>query len=306
VGNGIGTLLLDSTSHFTGTVTGFSYGDTIDLAGIDQSKITFTHSESGLLVHYGTGESDYFTITGNYDESGFTEASDGHGGTNLVWSHQAPVIDTTHFVHTHNSDNTDTVTGLTVTGSPTETYTLSAVTDGASDGTYVVPASLDDLTLDQVKTDIGNVTYHPGDTPPVTDRIAFTVTDSFGTSDTVNFIFNEGGTGPVTLTGTSGRDVIFATDNNDTLAGNGGQDQFVFSAAPDTVHTILDFDTTQDKIDLRQFGDINSFHDIAISQQLSDALITLDDHETIVLKNVLATNLHASDFIVTNHGGGTA
>jgi hypothetical protein len=34
-GSGSGTLLLDDVSHFTGSVTGFSYGDTIDLAGID-------------------------------------------------------------------------------------------------------------------------------------------------------------------------------------------------------------------------------------------------------------------------------
>ncbi len=43
-GNGSGTLVLDDVSHFTGTVTGFSYGDTIDLAGIDPASVSVGNS----------------------------------------------------------------------------------------------------------------------------------------------------------------------------------------------------------------------------------------------------------------------
>ena len=32
-----------------------------------------------------------------------------------------------------------------------------------------------------------------------------------------------------------------------------------------------------------------------------DTLITLDSHETLLLKNVIATNLHSSDFIISPH-----
>jgi hypothetical protein len=35
-------------------------------------------------------------------------------------------------------------------------------------------------------------------------------------------------------------------------------------------------------------------------EQGSDTLITLDGHDTLLLKNVVATSLHASDFII--HG----
>ncbi|MGY8664481.1 FecR domain-containing protein [Bradyrhizobium sp. UFLA05-109] len=306
VGSGVGTLHLDSTSHFTGTVTGFSYGDNIDLSGIDPKNVSLVSTEDGLQVHYGSGDGDYFTITGNYDASGFSTSSDGNGGTDLVWSHQSPVIDTTHFTHVHDeATNTDTVTGLSVSGSSTETYTVTAETEGAKEGSSVTPSSIDGVSLDQVNTALHSVTYDPGATPPDTDMITFKVTDSLGVSDTVNFIFDEGGSGPVTLTGTSGKDVIFATESSDTLISVGGQDQFVFGPASTTdavQHTVYGFDTTQDKIDLRQFDTINSVADLTITQQNTDTLITLDDHETILLKNVAAGNLHASDFIVTNHG----
>lgn len=308
VGSGAGTLRVDYAAHFTGTVTGFGYGDTIDLA-VSPDKVSFESSEGGLKVHYGSGDGDYFTVTGGYDATGFTTADDGNGGTDIVWSHQSPVIDTTHFTHVHDeATNTDTLTDLSVAGSSSEAYTVSAVTAGHADGTGVTPSYLDDLSLDQLNDDLDSgVTYDPGNSPPTNDKIAFTVTDSFGASDTVNFIFNEGGSGPVFLTGTTGKDVMFASESSDTLDGNGGQDQFVFtpgSSSDSVQHTILGFDTTLDKIDLRQFDNINSFSDIIITQQSADALVTLDNHESILLKNVVIGNLHASDFIVTNHSGG--
>lgn len=308
VGSGAGTLRVDYTAHFTGTVTGFGYGDTIDLA-VSPDKVSFESSEGGLKVHYGSGDGDYFTVTGGYDATGFTTADDGNGGTDIVWSHHSPVIDTTHFTHVHDeATNTDTLTDLSVAGSSSETYTVSAVTAGHGDGTGVTPSYLDDLSLDQLNDDLDSgVTYDPGNSPPTNDKITFTVTDSFGARDTVNFIFSEGGSGPVFLTGTTGKDVMFASESSDTLDGNGGQDQFVFvpgSSSDSVQHTILGFDTTLDKIDLRQFDNINSFSDIIITQQNADALVTLDNHEQILLKNVVTGNLHASDFIVTNHSGG--
>jgi VCBS repeat-containing protein len=88
-----------------------------------------------------------------------------------------------------------------------------------------------------------------------TDAFAVTELDSFGPTDPVHFIFNEGGTGPdVTLTGTSGKDVIFATGHADTLTGGMSADQFVF--APETspsADTITDFKPGEDHIDLRAF-----------------------------------------------------
>ncbi|MBW7966256.1 VCBS domain-containing protein [Bradyrhizobium sp. BR 10261] len=220
-----------------------------------------------------------------------------------------PEIDTTHFTVSENPDGTTSVLGLAITdedpAAPSEAFALSASTQaGASSVSPATAAG----SLNEINNLLkSGVTYNPGQDKPATDMITFKVTDNFGASDTVNFVFNEGGSGPVSLVGTSGKDVLFASGQSDTLDGKGGQDQFVFAPKffSDTVqHTVYEFDTTLDKIDVRQFDNINSFSDIILTQQNADTLVRLDDHETILLKNVAVNNLHASDFIVTNHSVG--
>ena len=300
-GSGSGTLLLDDVSHFTGSVTGFSYGDTVDLAGIDPANVNI--SDSGLLeVHYGPGATDFFSLVGNYDPSGFTVATDHNGGTDIVWNHQAPVIETDQFSIAQNLDGTTTISGLHISDSdptaPTETFSINTVNARSSSATGAGSLAEINTALDT------GVTYDPGSTPPATDKVALTVADSFGATDTVNFIFNHtGGGSDITLQGTAGKDVIFATGYQDILTGGGGTDQFVFAPSSTTVqHTITDFVAGQDKIDVRQFGNIGSFADVTEAQQGNDTLITLDGSDTLLLKNVVATNLHASDFIISPHG----
>jgi Ca2+-binding RTX toxin-like protein len=84
------------------------------------------------------------------------------------------------------------------------------------------------------------------------------------------------------------------------LTGGGGQDQFVFapSSNPSVLHTITDFVEGIDKIDLCQFGNISSTSLPSETQVGNDTLITLDSNDTLLLKNVVASNLHAADFIV--------
>ena len=152
----------------------------------------------------------------------------------------------------------------------------------------------------------GNTSYRI----PTAFRTApsLSVTDGFGATDTVNFVFNlaSNPSTPVTLVGTSGKDVIFATGNSDTLTGGSGADQFVFKQTTGT-HTITDFSTIEDHIDLTALSSIvtaatlNSW--IASNVKVSgvnpaDTLVTLGSSEAITLHNVLATNVHASDFIV--------
>jgi Ca2+-binding RTX toxin-like protein len=138
-----------------------------------------------------------------------------------------------------------------------------------------------------------------------------TVADSFGHTDRVHFIFNQGGTGSdVALTGTSGKDVIFATGHTDTLTGGASADQFVF--APETsrsADTITDFKAGEDHIDLRSFSFVDSAnigtwlgtHAAASPPNGADTLITLDTGDSITLKGVAHASLHASDFIVSPH-----
>ena len=307
-GQTAGTLVLDDVSHFTGSVTGFAFGDTIDLAGIDPVNVSVGNSGS-LEVHYGTGVGDYFSLAGNYDPASFAINSDNKGGTDIVWNHQAPVIETDQLSIAQNPDGTTTFSGLHVSDSdpaaPTETLTVAAATD-ASGGSIATPPT-DSGSLADLNAALNDgVTYSPGSIPPATDKVALTVTDSFGATDTVNLIFSEAAAGPnITLQGTAGKDVIFATGHQDILTGGGGADQFVFAPTSDTAavqHTITDFAPGLDKIDIRQFGDIGSLADLTEAQQGSDTLVTLDSHDSVLLKNVIVAHLHASDFIISAHG----
>ena len=196
----------------------------------------------------------------------------------------------------------------TAPSAATETVTLTTAT-GASPGSGSAP-STDTGSLAHINATLGNgVTYDPGSNQPQTDSLVFTVADSLGGSDTVNFIFNQGGAGPdISLTGTSGKDVIFATENTDTLTGGAGADQFVFRTS-DGLDTITDFTPGQDHIDLRAFLAIDSSniddwlssHAAESPANSADVLITVDDDKSILLKHVALGSLIAGDFIVSPH-----
>ncbi|WP_441258532.1 FecR domain-containing protein [Bradyrhizobium sp. 521_C7_N1_3] len=269
------------------------------------------------------------TYTGAITTAGSTATIDltatGTGGTTSI-SHDittigtsvtpaiGPVINTESFHVEHIRENSnDIITDLVVTdtdsGAATDIFTVTVSTlhpDTSSVSVYTTTGS-----LEQINTGLAEgagITYDPTGAsteqypqPPATDKITVTVADSTGHSDTVNFIFVESANSQgIRLEGTDGKDVIFATESSDTLIGGGAKDQFVFaptSSQSAVQHSVDDFEVGLDKIDLRQFGGISSLDDVNIAPQSGDALITLDNHETILLKNVIAQNLKASDFI---------
>ena len=205
----------------------------------------------------------------------------------------------------HNANGTTTILGLQLSDSDasasTEGFTLSATTGANGSGSTVEPsASGGSLAAINGILATGAV-YNPGAAPPPTDKVTLTVTDSFGATDTVNFIFDETGAGPsTTLQGSSGKDVIFASNAVDMLSGGNGPDQFVFaptSSGPSVQHTVADFVVGLDQLDVRQFVNLSGSSMPTETQQGSDTLITLDGHDTLLLKNVVATTLHLSDFI---------
>ena len=83
-----GTLQLDQSSSFSGTVSGMSGQDTIDFTDINSANVqnpTYSGSASGgmLTVTDGTHTAN-IALLGNYLASTFVAASDGHGGTAVV------------------------------------------------------------------------------------------------------------------------------------------------------------------------------------------------------------------------------
>jgi Ca2+-binding RTX toxin-like protein len=205
-------------------------------------------------------------------------------------------------------DGSDTtISGLSVSDIDTSDnhFTLTATANSG----IVTPAK--DLgSLAEINSDFTNgIVYSPGGPAPVTDSVTVAVADDSGATDAVHFIFNVVGVGPtVTLQGTPGKDVIFATGYQDTLTGGAGADQFVFAAHTGN-DTITDFTPGQDKIrlDYHAFdaagpNDFSSWLATHAAVSGSDVLIDLNVDglhpgvDTILLKNVGAASLHAGDF----------
>jgi len=311
--------VIDSPSAFDAHIAGISgSGDVLDLGGFDAAHDVVqastgcynaaTNTTALIVTDETTGHSAKLTLTGDYANTTWTTTSDGNGGADVGWNHQAPVIETDKFTVTQNEDGTTTIAGLQVGDADpcasTETFSLSAGTCSASSS---VSPSSDSGSLTDIGTELNSVTYNPTANGPAphTDQVNVTVTDNFGAGETVHFIFNEGGGSNVRLHGTCGNNVLLATGEADILIG-GGHDQFVFkpTSGQDAVqHTVVDFNTNTDTIDVRQFGGISAWTDVTATQQGQDTLLTLDNHDSILLKNVIAANLHASDFIVTPHVG---
>ncbi len=157
------------------------------------------------------------------------------------------------------------------------------------------------------------VTYTPTSAPSAgnNDKVSVTVTDSHGASDTINFIFQQADAPNATqLTGTAGKDLIFATEHNDMLFGDAGRDNFVFASTTGQ-HIVTDFTQGQDRIDLHMSGAPNNTT-LTLSDWLSsnaaqmgaDTILYLDPapghtaQNEIVLQHVTLANLTANDFII--------
>ena len=209
------------------------------------------------------------------------------------------VIHTDALQVTQNSGST-VVSGMQITDlDPAATsFTISAVTSGV--GSSTVTPSFGSGSLAAINAELASgITYNPGSTPPATDKVTVTVTDNVGATDTVNFIFNvaPSPSQPVTLTSTTGKDVLFGT---------GYQDQFVF-AANSNHDTIMNFTPGQDHIDLTALSAVVNQNNLsawfaanvaASPTNSADTLVTLDATDNITLHNVAVANLHTSDFII--------
>jgi len=100
-----GTLQIDNSSRFTGTVAGLADQDTLDLRDINPATVqtpTYSGSSSGgtLTVTDGTHTAN-IALLGNYLASTFVTSADGHGGTAIVdpvlaSSNQQPMLTQPH------------------------------------------------------------------------------------------------------------------------------------------------------------------------------------------------------------------
>ncbi len=88
-GGGVNVLKLDDSKEFSGTLSGLTSADTIDLADLRYvaGKTTASYSgtaSGGTLTVRNGFTSVKLALVGDYTSSTWTLSSDGHGGTNLV------------------------------------------------------------------------------------------------------------------------------------------------------------------------------------------------------------------------------
>jgi autotransporter passenger strand-loop-strand repeat protein len=83
-----GTLQLDNSTTFSGTVAGMTAQDTLDLRDINFATVvvtpSFTNPTSGTLTVTDGTHTAHILLLGNYMASTFTPSNDGSGGTSIV------------------------------------------------------------------------------------------------------------------------------------------------------------------------------------------------------------------------------
>ncbi|WGS28453.1 VCBS domain-containing protein [Bradyrhizobium sp. ISRA464] len=318
----LGTVLAPATDGSFGTMVGTLHGYDVDdgetatltYGALDQAHQATNTAIKGLYGSLTVNANGTYTYVpdaaikalpaGAYTDTFGIETTDVHGamGTatltiDILGAGAVPVLNVDNLTVTHDVESgMDTISGLTVAdagASANETFTLTAT---ASSGSSVNPAS-DAGDLTHVNATLASgLTYHEGGEAP-TDMVTISVVDSHGASDTVNLIFDvqQNSTEPVTLTGTTARDVLFGMP--------GHQDQFVF--APNFNHdTIMNFTPGQDHIDLSAVvstADATTWFNqhVAVSPTNSaDTLITVDATDTITLHGVAKASLSQNDFIL--------
>ena len=311
--NGQGTLILDHSKDFHGLISGSSTGAPLSSDNlIDMRDLAWTSSMSAqaqydqatkiTTVDFTNGAT---TITLSFlgKDLNWNLQSDGHGGTTV----DDPLVDTPMTINSGAVLNLGEASAQDVTFANQTGTTGTFAIEHAADFTGVINGFAGDGTvansdlLDLKDIDFSSlkgVSYtvnadQQGGTLTLTDGTG-TATIKFAGSYTVdNFHFASDGYG-----GT----LVIDPPTGPTFVGTSGQDQFAFTNSTLPVQSsIVDFEPGQDKIDLRDFANIHAFSDIVITQRADDALVTLDDRQSILLKNLVASSLHASDFIVATH-----
>ncbi len=242
-----------ATVHQTETIT---INGTNDAPALDVSDVYMTQSYSNF------GWTHNFTV---HDLMG----SDADAGNDTYTLKVTAQDGDLYIADNHNGYNNST--GLFVSGEGSETLNVSG-------------------SLNQINAALTGIqdglTYRTGSFENDVEKMTVVLTDTtpgHGGSDTVNFIFKQGGSGGATMTGTSGTDVFF---------GSSGQDRFVFSSSGFGHDTIVNFDVQNDliKIGAGQSQSLSALMAHASSANGGqDTLITPDTShpaDTILLKGV--------------------
>jgi hypothetical protein len=317
---GDGTATIHNYGHLTGNVAAYNATFVNELHGdwsIDGSS-DFTGAST--LANCGTIESNGTSVVSGLSciaNSGSIEVETG----SLDLS--APVSGTGTLTIDAGSTlelASEVSSGQTVTFSAT-TGTLKLDQAQNFHGTVSGLGTQDGTQAHSDQIDLVNINHDSADFSEQYDALTDTLTVSDGTNTAdihltgsytdANFYFVDDGNPVGGVNGTSGTIVYdppvlssppaqAANGANLGIGASAANDVFVFapsSSGPAAQHTITDFVAGLDKIDVSQFSTILAFANLNETQHGADTLLTIDSHDTLLLKNVTAASLHASDFI---------
>jgi hypothetical protein len=276
----------------------------------DNTSVSLTASGDAVSL---TGSNTILTLNGTNDSVTLEGANDSALLTGSTGSISIGNGSTLELTTGASSSQTVTFAGATGVLKLDNAQNFHGVVSGLTtlDGTLANSDQIDLANINHQSSSFNALFDSVHDTLTVTDGTNTAVIQLTGSYSSNNFNFVDDGNQINGVSGTSGTIVYdppvqasqlaqAASGTNAGVAGSAAIDVFVFaptSTGPAVQHTITDFVVGLDKIDLRQFSAISASALPTETQQGNDTLITLDSHDTLLLKNVHAT-LHAGDFIV--------
>lgn len=322
-----GALVLDNPLAHIGQISGFGFGESIDLSGLhDVSIADYTPDQSGGggVLHLESCEGNIcLAFTGDYAFGNFALSQNGCG-TQIT--DQGPVLtldnpqvtqvttdfcgDTQDSTQVNDLQIFDPFAGnhlLNITASAGEgrlsllDETFNNVTYTDFHHTFSACGTLCDLNAALQQ----GVLYTPEETvasgtAQVNDMVTVKVTDQCnGATDTINLVFNAANPNdqPISLTGTSGKDFIYASGYNDTLTGGASADTFVFAPHQGSSQDVItDFNVHQDflNFDHTIFDCIAEVLNSATDDGHGNTIIADAHSNSITLDNVTKADLAAN------------
>jgi hypothetical protein len=281
-----GRLTLEHPAYFTGTISGFSSDDQIDLANINYAtaslyNVTYNASSdiTTLVITDGTS-ADTLQFVGNYTvHTAWHVSSDSNGGILLT---DSPVDGTSSAPASASADptvsaaltNPDQFNFQDESGTLPSASTLVASNEDASATNGAAPDTTSDTSGD--------------------DQSTATADASAATDPTSNLAANA-----LPATGDASAPAQTASTSTTGLAGG---DTFVFAANFGNV-TVTNFDPGTDviEIDHTVFADFQAVLAAAHDDGSGNAVIAADPNDMITLKNVTVAQLvqHQGDFHFT-------
>jgi VCBS repeat-containing protein len=280
-----GRLTLEHPAYFTGTISGFSSDDQIDLANINYAtaslyNVTYNASTdtTTLVITDGTS-ANTLQFVGNYTvHTAWHVSSDSNGGTLLT---DSPVDGTSSVAASASAEPTVTATN------PDQFIFQDDGESGTPPGASTLVASNEDATNGATTT-----ADTSGD-----DQSTATADGSAATDPTGNLATNLP-TGDATGNGTQAG----APAASAAATGLAASDTFVFAANFGNV-TVTNFDPGTDAIEIDHtvFADFQQLLAAAHDDGNGNAVIAADPNDTITLKNVTVAQLvqHQGDFHFT-------